>query len=172
MNSVDNLKSTQLRKVFRIYKFRHLQSFDIFGVRQGLCFEFKILGQFWKLEIFTVALGPPVSDLGKLFTVPTGTGPAPTHSAAGHHTTTMLTPVWCLCAGGRRPTWAPALSPCDSGQEQTPTTFPLLLMHASSPLCSTSLPPHAVSTHHLQPPPGSHCVIQSSNDLCHILLVV
>jgi hypothetical protein len=171
MNSVDNLKSTQLRKVFIIYKFRHLQSFDIFGVRQGLCFEFKILGQFWKLEIFTVALGPPVSDLGKLFTVPTGTGPAPTHSTAGHHTTTMLTPVWCLCAGGRRPTWAPALSPCDSGQEQTPT-FPLLLTHASSPLCSTSLPPHTVSTHHLQPPPGSHCVVQSSNDLCHILLVV
>jgi hypothetical protein len=43
MNSVGNLKSTQLQKLFRIFNSSLMQSLSIFGRREGICFEFQSL---------------------------------------------------------------------------------------------------------------------------------
>jgi hypothetical protein len=41
MNYVENLKSTQLRNLFRIFKSSNMQSLNIFGAKEGFLFEFQ-----------------------------------------------------------------------------------------------------------------------------------
>jgi hypothetical protein len=43
MNSVENCKSTQLRKLFKISKYRRLQSLNIFKASKGFLFKFASL---------------------------------------------------------------------------------------------------------------------------------
>jgi hypothetical protein len=50
MNSVENLKSTQRRKLFKIFKSSRMQSLNIFGAREGFTFEFTSLSGVWKFE--------------------------------------------------------------------------------------------------------------------------
>jgi hypothetical protein len=50
MNSVDNFKSTKLRKLFRILKSSSMQSLNIFRAREGFLFEFASLSGVWKFE--------------------------------------------------------------------------------------------------------------------------
>jgi hypothetical protein len=45
MNYDDNLKSTQLRKLFRIFNSRSIQNLNIFGAREG--FQFKVTNLSW-----------------------------------------------------------------------------------------------------------------------------
>jgi hypothetical protein len=51
MNSIENLKSTQLRKLFKVFKSRSMQSSNIFRARKNFLFEFANLSGVWKLEI-------------------------------------------------------------------------------------------------------------------------
>jgi hypothetical protein len=50
MNFVQNLKSTQWRKLFKIFKCSGIQSFNIFGARECFLFEFTNLSGVWKFE--------------------------------------------------------------------------------------------------------------------------
>jgi hypothetical protein len=61
MNLVDNLKSTQCKKLFITLKSSHVQSLNIFGARQGLLFEFTCLIGVWKFEKLFSGPGPHVS---------------------------------------------------------------------------------------------------------------
>jgi hypothetical protein len=50
MNYVENLKSTQLRKLFKIFKSSSMQSLNIFWSRESFLFEFATLCGVWKIE--------------------------------------------------------------------------------------------------------------------------
>jgi hypothetical protein len=67
MNPVNNLKSTQLRKLFKLFKYHCMQSLNIFGARESFLFEFASLSRVWKFENRFFWVGPtcqrPVSVL-------------------------------------------------------------------------------------------------------------
>jgi hypothetical protein len=49
MNFVGNLKWTQFTKLFKIFKSSFMQSLNIFGIREGICF---VLQNFEEFEIY------------------------------------------------------------------------------------------------------------------------
>jgi hypothetical protein len=112
MNSVENLKSTQCRKLFKIFKSSYIQSFNIFGAREGFLSEFKSLSEVWKFEKLFNGPGPHVSGMflfDRRSTLPTWVGPSlpllRTSPRKPSHTllfplpcsATLLAPL--LCAG-------------------------------------------------------------------------
>jgi hypothetical protein len=48
MNSIDKLKSTQLRKLFKIFNSSSMQSLNIFGAMESFLFKFVSLSRVWK----------------------------------------------------------------------------------------------------------------------------
>jgi hypothetical protein len=50
MNFVENLKSTQLKKLLKIFKSSGMESFNIFGPSEGFLYEFANLSGVWKFE--------------------------------------------------------------------------------------------------------------------------
>jgi hypothetical protein len=50
MNGIENLKSAQWIKLLKIFNYSHIQSMNIFGVREGFLFEFTSLSGVWKFE--------------------------------------------------------------------------------------------------------------------------
>jgi hypothetical protein len=61
MNSVGNLKLAQLRTLLRIFRYSLIKSLSIFGLMEGISFEFTSWGCFWKIGKFLDRVGPPVS---------------------------------------------------------------------------------------------------------------
>jgi hypothetical protein len=61
MNYVENLKLAQWRTLFKLFKYSRMQSFNIFGARGDLLFEFASLSRVWKLENYLIRPGPHVS---------------------------------------------------------------------------------------------------------------
>jgi hypothetical protein len=62
INSVDNLKTTQWKTLFKTFHSSGMQSSNIFGVREGFLFEFTNLSGVWKFEKLFNGPGPHVSD--------------------------------------------------------------------------------------------------------------
>jgi hypothetical protein len=62
MNSVENLKSTQWRKFFKLFKSSSMQCLNIFGARGGFLFEITSLSGVWKFCKSFNGSGPHVSD--------------------------------------------------------------------------------------------------------------
>jgi hypothetical protein len=62
MNSVENLKSTQWRKFFKLFKSSSMQCLNIFGAREGFLFEITSLSGVWKFCKSFNGPGPHVSD--------------------------------------------------------------------------------------------------------------
>jgi hypothetical protein len=62
MNYVENLKLAQWRTLFKLFKYSRMQSFNIFGARGDLLFEFASLSRVWKLENYLTRPGPHVSS--------------------------------------------------------------------------------------------------------------
>jgi hypothetical protein len=62
MNSVENLKSTQWRKFFKLFKSSSMQCLNIFGAREGFLFEITSLSGVWKFCKSFHGLGPHASD--------------------------------------------------------------------------------------------------------------
>jgi hypothetical protein len=58
MISVGNMKSAQLRKLFRILQSSIIENLEIFGAMEGICFEFAGLNQFWKFWENSNHVGP------------------------------------------------------------------------------------------------------------------
>jgi hypothetical protein len=58
MNSLDNLKLTQLRKLFKIFKYSDMQSLNIFRAKESFLFEFANLSGVWKFENLFYRAGP------------------------------------------------------------------------------------------------------------------
>jgi hypothetical protein len=52
---------TQLRKLFRIFRYSLIQRLHIFGAMEGICFEFTNMSSFWKFEKSSNWAGPIVS---------------------------------------------------------------------------------------------------------------
>jgi hypothetical protein len=50
MNSIENLKSAQFRKLFKIFKSSNMESLNIFGITEGFLSEFACLHRVWKFE--------------------------------------------------------------------------------------------------------------------------
>jgi hypothetical protein len=51
INSVENLKSTQFRKMLKVFKSSGIQSLNIFGAMEDFLFEFASLRGVWKFQI-------------------------------------------------------------------------------------------------------------------------
>jgi hypothetical protein len=58
MNFVENLKSTQFIKLFKIFKSSSMKSLNIFRVREGFLFEFANLSGVRKFENLFYRAGP------------------------------------------------------------------------------------------------------------------
>jgi hypothetical protein len=61
MNSIENLKSTESKKLFKIFKSSRMQNLNIFGAKKSLLFEFTSLSGVWKIEKLFTGPGPHVS---------------------------------------------------------------------------------------------------------------
>jgi hypothetical protein len=73
MNCVENLKSTQWRKLFKLFNSSGMQSLNIFGVTECFLFEFTSLSGVWKFEKLFSGSGPHVSHRSS---PPTWVGPS------------------------------------------------------------------------------------------------
>jgi hypothetical protein len=61
MSSIGNMKLTQLRKLFRIFRSSLMESLSICGAMEGTRFEFTISSYFWKIGEFPDRAGKPIS---------------------------------------------------------------------------------------------------------------
>jgi hypothetical protein len=104
MNSVDNFKSTQWRKLFKAFMSSGMQILNIFGGREGLLFEFTCFSRFWKFEKLFNGSGPHVSGPFPFDRLGRSLGPAhhPYFQWLCSPCTKRLAPV---AAGRRRPHW-------------------------------------------------------------------
>jgi hypothetical protein len=68
MNYVENLKSTQLIKLFKIFSSSRIQSFNIFRVRECFLLNLQVGEEFEIQRRFLTRPGPPISSLFKLLT--------------------------------------------------------------------------------------------------------
>jgi hypothetical protein len=91
MYYVRNWKSSQLRKLFKIYKSSLIQSLSIFGTLEGICFVFQTLEE---IEIHLEKFKPTRAHLSaarlpfnRATQLP---GPTPAHHRAGHQAVTTL----------------------------------------------------------------------------------
>jgi hypothetical protein len=173
VNSVGNLKSTQLRELIIIFKSSVIRNFNIFGAREGFLFEFETFNGIWK---FGGILLPGRAYQSAAQWVLTTRASHRTHATRhwpGHHAVTVLAVVsaqapvtashrHCPCRGGPYPT-----------QWRVSSPFPFLLpRHFYSaphrpPLCpplpAAIEPPLSCPTgpkeapHHRAPPAPGTC---------------
>jgi hypothetical protein len=78
MTYVWNLKLTQLRELFQIFRSRIMLILSIFGLIEGIRLKFTIFSYFWKIGKFPDQVGPPVS--GHFQSAPLQTAPPPSDS--------------------------------------------------------------------------------------------
>jgi hypothetical protein len=159
MKSNENLKLSQWRKLFNMFQYRLMQSLNIFGTREGLCFEFQFLEEF---EIYLERLkgaGPtgqwPLSLLAHARRAPgtqSRSWSLPFHR--GHRTT----------ATSRHPTWArPYLCVANAVEK---FSSPFTPSHLASPLLHLS---HAHRSIHCCLPPPQLLITVQAKDLVRYL---
>jgi hypothetical protein len=90
MWSIGNLKSTQLRKLFQIFKSNLMKSLNNFGPWEGTRFEFTCFSWFWILENLSTGSSPQAAAQSRLRPGQPLPGPAPTHHRVGNQAVTKL----------------------------------------------------------------------------------
>jgi hypothetical protein len=117
MISVENFKSTQLRKLFKIYRSSFMQSWPNWSAGRRL-FQFTNVSSFWKSIKFPNQEGPPVSArcLDRDRTVANGSRRRPSYLPP----TTRVQPYLCVDKTEENP--LPFSPPCSS-----------FLLHATAP---------------------------------------
>jgi hypothetical protein len=149
MNSVGNLRSTQLTKMLKIFKSSCMQSLYIFEPREGIWIWFQGLSYFWNWKInFTPGAEPAQwssSDSGHLNHP---WSPPVSHPVQASHTTQRAapSPPSRLVAGGRTDLLWPHMGPSSSSSikainpgDKNPPSFFRFSSHRSSsaPLLSS-----------------------------------
>jgi hypothetical protein len=147
MYFVENLKSTQLIKLFKIFKSSSTQSLNIFWAREGFFFGFTILSGVWKFENCLTEPGPLVSSPFPFW---------PPRMVARSHApplfpVVVLTTRRALNVGGRQLSpphvcWSPLTNAPDVTEEATTQSAFPLLPFGRAPHCSA---PHGPPLHPL-----------------------
>jgi hypothetical protein len=89
MNSVENLKLIQLRRLLKIFKSSRMQSLNIFRTQEGFLLNLQVGEEFEIQRRFLSGPGPPVSGSFSLLTAPNRYLVLPVHHpwpmTTGHH---------------------------------------------------------------------------------------
>jgi hypothetical protein len=161
MNYVENLRSTQLRKLFKIFKSSITQSLNIFKEREGLHFEFICFCWVWILEENLNWAGPtcqrPISFLPPR---PSNRTCVTCHRASHHRRTNHC----------RSPPAAPhdaALSPCVGVARGTTLYFCFPAWPHRPTLHSTHFCLCHRSARHGAPPPSPSIAVRVEDRVRH-----
>jgi hypothetical protein len=156
MNYIGNLKSTQLRKLFKIFNSSLMQSFSIFGARDYPFQNFKFWNEFINWKKIQTGLVPLVStpapsdhSPGAIATIAAAVLPAPIVLPCA------ALPERCYCCA-----WAQHMSP-------PRFWFPPRARSSLSGLLSSA----SYSVPHHRPPPLSHVAVQARGRVCCLPLV-
>jgi hypothetical protein len=142
MNSVDNLKSTQLRKLFKICNSISMQCLNIFEGWEAFLFEFTNLSGVWKFErIFLLGQAHLLAACSHWSRSPLWAGPLSLHpnvTTGGHH------PF-------RSPSHRSTAAPCCSALHRPPLCLPSPATDEPPLSCPTG--PKEVPCHRAPPAP-------------------
>jgi hypothetical protein len=126
MWSTENLKSTRLRKLFKIFKSSLIQSLNNFSPREGTGSKFTSLSWFWILK--NLLTGPSPQAAAQNGLRPGQPVPGPSRHRAGHQAVIVLTAERVPVTAGRcRPMCHGGLIPSRMDAGESPLLpFPLL----------------------------------------------